>query len=186
MFIQVYSTLWSNEVQPCSILARILKQLIPRPHQKKKTDRRPHKDVVLKNLKARGGWNNVSRHHRGFEDPDFPNGWILEEIWWTHLGHDWFPGTQSSISPPKNAQTSDLWHDMIKVCGYVFLTFCVFFFRDLFIAQTQSNQGVHCDGPAGPIALWWTLHKWHGTWYLYPYKWTPSPMWSNETVTNLK
>jgi len=41
------------------------------------TDRRPHKDVVLKS----SGWMKQRfSTPPGFEDPDFPNGWILEEF----------------------------------------------------------------------------------------------------------
>lgn len=146
------------------------------------TDRRPHKDVVLKS----SGWMKQRfSTPPGFEDPDFPNGWILEEFGepiWDMIGFQELKVVFPLKKRP-NIWSLTCYDQSVWLCFSDFL--CVFF-RDLFIAQTQSNQGVHCAGPAGPIALWWTLHKWHGTWYLYPYKWTPSPMWSNETVTNLK
>ena len=124
MFIHVYSTLWLNEVQQCSILARILKPLIPRRTQKNSTA--GHIKICLKPRL----------------DPTFLDTTAVWGSWlpkWVDLGRNL---SISSFSQ-KNFQTSGLWHSMIKVCGYVFLTLCFF---PGFIHRPNSNK------PRG--ALW--------------------------------
>ena len=137
MFIQVYSTLWLNEVQPCSILAHIFwNNSSPAAPPKKIWPTAGH--IKMSCLKARGGWNNVSRHQPGFWGSWLPKWVDLGPNLMIHLGHDWFPGTQSSISPPKKTP-KHLIFDMIwsKCVAMFFWLFVCFFFRDLFIAPNS-------------------------------------------------